>query len=722
MALRGLIKPRWMVGSVVILLLVLGVACGDDEAPAAPAPTVDVAAIAGQVQEALKQTVEQAVAAAVPEGVSAAEIAAMVEQAVGAAPAGATSAEIAKLVETAVMEAVPEGTTSEEIAAMVKAAVAASVPEIDTAAIQAAVAAAVADAVPEGTSAEDIEALVEKAVKAAVTPGVTTEEIEDIVMRAVATPTPAPTAVPVERDGGFLAAPERNPRYGGILRQGGLATSTFFDLHQTSSIANVYPQAPMYDWLLQINPIKWDAIIPDLARAWEVSDDGLTYTFFIREGVKFHDGAPLTAEDVVASFNHIIFPPDGVLSPRKGLFDAVTEVVATDPMTVEFRLNAPRGFLTRAIAAGFNVIVRAKTLEDNNFDLRRIQDYPGTGPFVYESFESDLGWKVERNPNYWNPDLPYLDRIDTFHTGLGPGTGAACLANTIDFCGLIDLGSAELAESNPRIEQALLFPTFGNGLWLNHNTELPDGRRPFADVRVRRAMNLVLDKPALDEVSLEFYPTVLAGWIPPADPLFDEYWAEAKDQPGWRPRTDEDIALAKSLMDEAGYADGIQGLDFMVREVVPWWVAWGPVVQDILSRQLNIESEIRMIASGPFFEDVERGNFHMTIPGLNASLGHIADYWANWYATGGGYNPYGYSNPEFDAIVQAAVGEGDPAKFKDLIFQGVEILDQDIPMVFFGSGGAIYAWWDHVKGHQTATKGPFNWEGHRKATTWLEDR
>ena len=472
---------------------------------------------------------------------------------------------------------------------------------------------------------------------------------------------------------------------------------------------------------MQINPIKWDVIIPDLARAWEVSDDGLTYTFFIREGVMFHDGALLTAEDVVASFNQIIFPPEGVLSPRKGLFDAVTEVVATDPMTVEFHLSAPRGFLTRAIAAGFNVIVRAKTLEDNDFDLRGIQDYPGTGPFVFESYEPGIGWKVARNPNYWNPDLPYVDRIDTFHTGLGPGTGAACLANSIDFCGLIDSASAALAaESNPRIKQTMLFPTFGNGLWLNHNTELPDGSRPFADARVRRAMNLVLDKPALDQVSLEFYPTVLAGWIPPADPLFDEYWAAAKDQPGWRSPTDEDITLAKSLMAEAGYPDGFSGLDFMVREVVPWWVAWGPVVQDILSRQLNIESEIRMIASGGFFSDVERGNFDMTIPGLNASLGHVADYWANWYATGGGYNPYGYSSPEFDAILQAAVGEGDPAKFKDLVFQGVAILDRDVPMVFFGSGGAIYAWWDHVKGHQTDTKGPFNWEGHRKATTWLD--
>src|SRR5438445_10066643 len=92
--------------------------------------------------------------------------------------------------------------------------------------------------------------------------------------------------------------------------------STLYDLHQTGTIANMGPQAPMYDLLVQVDPVHWDQVIPDLAKSWQISADSLTYTFSLREGVKFHDGAPLTAEDVVASFTHIIFPPPGVLSPR----------------------------------------------------------------------------------------------------------------------------------------------------------------------------------------------------------------------------------------------------------------------------------------------------------------------------------------------------------------------------------------------------------------------
>ena len=136
----------------------------------------------------------------------------------------------------------------------------------------------------------------------------------------------------------------------------------------------------MYDLLVQVDPVGWDEVIPDLATSWEVSDDGLTYTFFIREGVTFHDGAPLTADDVAATFTQIIFPREGVLSPRKTLFEPVQEIVVVDPLTVEFRLSEPRGFLLRAFAAGFNAIVRKQTLEGQQLRPAASARLPGHRP------------------------------------------------------------------------------------------------------------------------------------------------------------------------------------------------------------------------------------------------------------------------------------------------------------------------------------------------------
>ena len=176
------------------------------------------------------------------------------------------------------------------------------------------------------------------AATATVPPATAVPAATTAIPRATAAPATAPAT-----DRGIFGAAD-NPRYGGVLKSGGLANSTFYDLHQTGSIANMHPQSPMYNNLIQWDPIGWEELIPDLATGWEQSDDGLTYTFSVREGVKFHDGALLTSEDVAASFVAIIFPREGVLSPRKGLFDAVEEVVATDPLTVEFRL---RGCLKR---------------------------------------------------------------------------------------------------------------------------------------------------------------------------------------------------------------------------------------------------------------------------------------------------------------------------------------------------------------------------------------
>ena len=127
----------------------------------------------------------------------------------------------------------------------------------------------------------------------------------------------APPGAAEALDAGLLKAPEASPKRGGTLRWGGLANSTLYDLHQTGTIANMGPQAPMYDLLVQIDPFNWNRILPDLAKSWQVSQDGLTYTFLLREGVQFHDGAPLTADDIVASFNHIIFPPPGVASSTR---------------------------------------------------------------------------------------------------------------------------------------------------------------------------------------------------------------------------------------------------------------------------------------------------------------------------------------------------------------------------------------------------------------------
>ena len=232
-------------------------------------------------------------------------------------------------------------------------------------------------------------------------------------------------------------------------------------------------------------------------------------------------------------------------------------------------------------------------------------------------------------------------------------------------------------------------------------------------------MHLVLDKPRMIDAAGDIQVGLPVGWVATTDPTFAEYWEQAKDQPGWRSPTDADIAEAKRLMKEAGFEDGFKDVDFMVRDS-PHLNLWAPIIQDSFKRNLNIEINIRTVTRGVSFEELERGTYDMAYGLSNASLGHVGDYWVNWYTTEGGFNLYNYSNPEFDAIVAAASAESDPAKLRDLVFKGVEILDQDVPASVFSGQSVIDGWWDYLKGHQTATKGAVFWEGFKNATWWLD--
>ena len=143
--------------------------------------------------------------------------------------------------------------------------------------------------------------------------------------------------VAVAQDATFK--PDPAAKRGGTLRYGVHTAPVHFDVHQSGTVANIGAQAPMYDLLIRRDPRDGQTIIPDLAQRWEVSPDNRKYAFHLRHGVKFHDGADFTAEDVKATYEKLVNPPKGVVSPRTPLFSAVSDIVVLDPHKIEFRLK-----------------------------------------------------------------------------------------------------------------------------------------------------------------------------------------------------------------------------------------------------------------------------------------------------------------------------------------------------------------------------------------------
>jgi peptide/nickel transport system substrate-binding protein len=495
-----------------------------------------------------------------------------------------------------------------------------------------------------------------------------------------------------------LKAPEPHPKYGGTLRYGVLSAPAHFDVHQSGTVSNMAAQGPMYDNLIRRDPRDGQTIIPDLAQRWDISPDGKTYTFFLRQGVKFHDGADFTAEDVKATYARIIWPPKGVSIPRTPLFSAVDDINIRDPYTIEFRLREPRpsSFMLGAFASGWNIIVRKKTLEDNDYNLRNVSDYPGTGPFRHVLRKDKEVWIMEKNPDYWNRGLPYLDRLEIYHLApWSPELGAALLAGKLDYGRLVDPTSVKKVQATPGMTHADFYQSVIIAAWVNNE------RKPFNDPRVRRAMHLVFDRYALVDVAKDVSPEMVGGFIYP----FSE-WAtpveELSKRLGYQRDPTPAIQEARRLMAEAGYAKGLKGVDFLVRDA-PDLKLWAVAIQAMLQETLNIETHQRTIQISAWFDDAQNGNFDLTISAIVSTLLDPSDYFHAWYSKDGPQNYSRWHNPAFQALLPQIDQARDDVQRKALIRQAEDILEQDPPLLPIAYQRINDCWYNYVKGVNPST-------------------
>src|SRR5438552_14331462 len=202
------------------------------------------------------------------------------------------------------------------------------------------------------------------------------------------------------------------PRRGGILLAAIGADAPSLDPHQESTFATLQMVAPLYSTLIQIDPLSYPKIIGDAASEWKIAPDGLTYTFKLRGGIRFHDGSPLTAADVKATYDKIVFPPAGVRSIRKNAYGAIASVEAPDATTVVFKTKYPSASLLGNLASPWNVIYPKKYLDrDPNYFKTNVV---GSGPFKFKSYTPGSTFEGERNPDYFVKDRPYLDGYKFF--------------------------------------------------------------------------------------------------------------------------------------------------------------------------------------------------------------------------------------------------------------------------------------------------------------------
>jgi len=508
----------------------------------------------------------------------------------------------------------------------------------------------------------------------------------------------------------YMRAPEPYPKYGGLVRGGFGATTTHFDVHQGGG---AHVLGHIYNNMLYENLSDgFRTIIGDLAESWESNLAQTEFTYQLRKGVKFHDGTPLTAQDVVASYSRIMFPPEGMISTQRDNFPFVKEVKAVDDLTVRVVLNEPRAFFQALLTGGGMVIYSKKSLDENNNDLKKVRVSPGTGAFKFVDFLEGEKWIYEANPDYFDTQIPYVDRLEIFDVPNLADRGTFVLTGQTDFTWNSSVDVKNEAKKQPDKFSVGEPPGFGC-----HVTAINNTRAPFDDVRVRRAMHLVIDRPVMREVyaGTEFMETT--RWMVHGG-IYSLTIAETDKFPGWRPEKDEDIATAKALMAAAGFADGISGVDYLVPNAAWASEILAPTVQAMLLKHLNIQTDIRIMDRALTYPEMRSGNFTLSQTTQGTVLPDPSLWFAKHIKTGAVNNFRQYSNATVDALLVKLEAETKiPARIA-LTRELEDFLDQDVPDIMLGCTNHAPIWRTYVKGLQIDNRTHVQWG--RVDIVWLD--
>lgn len=475
------------------------------------------------------------------------------------------------------------------------------------------------------------------------------------------------TAAPAET----TAAPEPG---GQILIAAQGSEPDQLDPHLTSAYASFQVLENVYDTLVQ--PAADLSMEPALAESWEISDDNLTWTFILRDGVKFHNGRDLVAQDVVYSFERII--AEGLNGWR---FGAVESITAPDDSTVVMTLTQPSPNLMVSIA-GFKgmAIIPEEIVTDGTIGTTPV----GTGPFRFVSQSPDEGIILERNPDYWRASegLPKLDGIQFVQI---PDASTKLTALRTGEVHWIDAVPPQDIESLSG-EDGITVGRVPGGDY--HYFALNENREPFNDVRVRQAIAMAINR---DEIALAAqFGAATANQT--AIPASNAAWYY-----DYAPYASADIAGAQALLDEAGVSN--LEIEFLVTSDFPETVVQAEVIAAELAA-LGITVVINDVDFSTWLDLEGSGEFDAFMLSWIGNIDPDDFYYAQHHSTGG-FNFQGYSNAEVDQLLDGARVETDQAARKALYDQAAKLIVDEASYIYLYNPDNINAWRDEVGGYST---------------------
>ena len=385
------------------------------------------------------------------------------------------------------------------------------------------------------------------------------------------------------------------------------------------------------------------AIVPGLARDWEISEDGTIYTFTLAEGVTFHDGSTFDADDVKFSLDRA--RAEDSTNAQKALYSAIKDVTVIDPMTVQVTLAAPNGNMLFNLAWGDAVIVAAESIEG-------IKQTPvGTGPFKFDSWKQGDSIKLVQNAEYWG-EAPFLTEA-TFKFISDPTAAfAAMMAQDIDvFSGFPAPENLPQFEVDPRF--AVITGSSEGETILAMNNKQP----PFDNPMVREAVSHAIDRQAIIDGAMFGLGTPIGTHFAPHNPDYVDLTGLSAYDPD----------RARMLLVDAGFAEGFTTT---LKLPPPSYARRGGEIIAAQLRDVGIETEISNLEWAQWLEEVFKGkDFGLTI------VSHTEPFDIGIYARPEYY--FQYDNEEFQALMKLLNATTDPDARSDMLAQAQTLIAKD---------------------------------------------
>ncbi|WP_400164325.1 ABC transporter substrate-binding protein [Brevibacillus sp. TJ4] len=446
------------------------------------------------------------------------------------------------------------------------------------------------------------------------------------------------------------------------------------DPHKVPAASSARIYGLVYDSLTKLDE-NLD-LVPHLAEKWETSEDGKTITVTLAQGVKFHDGKDLTAEDVKFTFERILDPEVGSIS--KSYFSSLESIEVKDPTTVVFHLKNPdAAFMANTSSASTAIVpVGAGDLTT---------EPAGSGPYMLEKYESGQYVLLKKNPNYFKPELGQFETIKFQIMKDEAERLAAIRAGKIDIT-MVSADSATLLQNSQGVEvknyQSLEYSYLGINV----------AKKPFDDPRVRQAISYAVDRNQIVQTVWKG-EAALTGPIAPAA----KSWAlDPSNYDSYTPN----IEKAKALLAEAGYPDGFE-TQIDTASTYPDMIESAQVIQQQLLA-IGINAKINQLEWGNYVDTWSSKDTTLMV-GRNTSGVDADRSMRFFFHSEGSANVWNYSNPAYDQLVEQALVTVDVEERKKVYEQAQQLLvNEDVPNLFLASPKNFYAVRDNIEFNPSA--------------------